>query len=239
MLKRFLRHGAVQAGVGWLLSLYLRFVRATNRLEFDPPDFYAKLDRDGAGIFALWHGQNFMLPLAHRRGLRFAVLISRHGDAGVVAAASVAMGLEPIRASGGGRKQGDKKGGAAGLRAMLTALKEGASVVLTPDVPKVARIAGPGIIALAKLSGRPIYPIVVATSRRIDLKNWDRTPICLPFGHGIVMLGDAIHVARDADDAALEAARLQLQVRLDEVHRRAYAYLGVADPGAAARSQRA
>lgn len=236
MMKRFFRHPAVQSSIGWLLSLYLRFVRATTRLEFDPPDFHDRMARHFGGIFAIWHGQNFMLPLAYKRGARFAVLISRHGDGGIIAAASAAMGLEPIRASGGRPSQVDKKGGAAGLRAMLTALKQGASVVLTPDAPKVARIAGPGIIALAKLSGRPIYPIVVATSRRIDLDNWDRTSICLPFGHGIVLLGEPIEVARDADEDALEAARLLLQQRLDAVHARAYASLGCVDPGAAARS---
>ena len=237
MLKRFFRHPAVQTSIGWLLSVYLRFVRATNRLTFDPPDFHDRMIQDGPGIFAIWHGQNFMLPLAHRSDSRVAVLISRHGDGGIIAAASVAMGLEPIRASGGRPNQIDKKGGAAGLRAMLNALKEGASVVLTPDAPKIARIAGPGIIALAKLSGRPIYPIVVATSRRIDLDNWDRTSICLPFGRGIVMRGEPIHVSRDADEGALETARLLLQERLDAVHARAYARLGSSDPGAGLRAK--
>ena len=49
---------------------------------------------------------------------------------------------------------------------MLGALEEGYNVALTADVPKVARVAGLGIVKLASASGRPIYPIAIATRRR-------------------------------------------------------------------------
>src|SRR5262249_5047027 len=35
------------------------------------------------------------------------------------------------------------------------------------DVPKVSRVAGLGIIKLASATGRPIFPVALATSRRI------------------------------------------------------------------------
>ena len=117
--------------------------------------------------------------------------------------------------------------------AMIKALDGGDIVVMTPDVPKVARVSGLGIIALARLSGRPIVPIVVATSRRVDLNNWDKTSICLPFSRGVMMMGEPIHVARDADEATQEAARQMLETRLDAIHDHAYATLGTVDPGAA------
>ena len=59
------------------------------------------------------------------------------------------------------------------------------------------------------MSGRPIYPVAIATSRRIVLDNWDRTTINLPFGRGALVAGEPIRVPRDADDATLEAARQQ------------------------------
>ena len=49
-----------------------------------------------------------------------------------------------------------------------------------------------------------------------------------------MVLGDAIHVAKDADDAALEAARLAVEAGLNDVHARAYAMIGAQDPGAKA-----
>jgi lysophospholipid acyltransferase (LPLAT)-like uncharacterized protein len=125
-----------------------------------------------------------------------------------------------------------EKGGAGALRAMVKALADGEMVVLTADVPKVARRAGEGIVTLARLSGRPIVPVAVVTSRRIDFKSWDRASLGLPFGRGALVIGDPVTVSRDADEAALEAARAEVERRLDEVHARAYAMVGSADPGA-------
>jgi lysophospholipid acyltransferase (LPLAT)-like uncharacterized protein len=105
---------------------------------------------------------------------------------------------------------------------MVDALAEGYSVALSADVPKVARVVGSGIIKLAQISGRPIYPVAIATSRRIVLDNWDRTTINLPFGRGAGVGPDPVRVASDADDAALENARLLLEERLNTATRRAY-----------------
>ena len=79
---------------------------------------------------------------------------------------------------------------------MLTALKEGYTVALTADVPKVARVCGLGIVKLASMSGRPIYPVAIATSHRIELRNWDRTAINLPFGRAGGVAGAPVHVPR-------------------------------------------
>ena len=49
------------------------------------------------------------------------------------------------------------------------------------------------------------------------------------------MVGDLIHVARDADDQAMEVARQAVEAGLDAVHARAYARVGAADPGAGLR----
>ena len=53
------------------------------------------------------------------------------------------------------------------------------------DVPKVARIAGIGIIQLAQLSGRASLPAAVVTSRRKVLDIWDRTAVNFPFSAAV------------------------------------------------------
>jgi lysophospholipid acyltransferase (LPLAT)-like uncharacterized protein len=106
---------------------------------------------------------------------------------------------------------------------MLTALQEGYNVALTADVPKVSQVAGPGIVMLARLSGRPIYPVAVATSRRITLKNWDRSAVNLPFGTVAIVVGDPMMVPGDADEALLEQCRSAIEQRLKQVTARAYA----------------
>ena len=238
MLKRIARYPRLQAAIGAVLAGYLKFVRATTRFTWLGPYRVDDLKNEGAFICTIWHGQNFMIPLAMWDGARVAVMITRHGDGAVVAEACERMGMTPIRASGGSHKQKDEKGGAAGLRAMITALDQGYIVAMTPDVPKNARVAVPGIIALARLSGRPIRPICVATTNRIDLDNWDRTSLCLPFGRGAISVGEPIQIARDADAETQEQIRLKLERDLDAMHDAAYSFIGAKDPGEKLRANR-
>ncbi len=237
MLKALTRLPALQAFIGMLLSGYLKFVRATTRFTYEPADLIDRLKAESPFICTMWHGQNFMLPLLMWKGAPVSVMITRHGDGEAIAVACAKMGIKPIRASGGDGRKVEQKGGAAGLRAMLKALSNDEIVVMTPDMPKIARVAGSGIVALARLSGRPIYPVVVATSRRIDLKNWDRTSICLPFGRGVIKLGEPIWIERDASEAMQEEARRRLELSLDALHDEAYARLGTVDPGAVLKDQ--
>ena len=78
------------------------------------------------------------------------------------------------------------------------ALEGGAIVGLTADIPKIARVCGQGIVTLAQLSGRPIVPVAIVTSRRIDFRSWDRASLGLPFGRSAVVIGEPIFVAAEA-----------------------------------------
>lgn len=224
----------MQETLGFLLAAYIGLVRRTNRFAVEPQDVDAAIAGQTPLIVAMWHGQHLMISFAWPRSIaRMAALISRHGDGGVNAVALRHLGVRPIRGSGaGGRRQ---KGGAPAMRGMLRALADGVSVAMTADVPKRARIAGSGIVTLARLSGRPIAPTAVVTSRRFDFNSWDRASLGKPFGRGAIVVGDLIHVAADADERAMEAARQAVEAGLDAVHARAYAKVGAADPGAGLR----
>jgi lysophospholipid acyltransferase (LPLAT)-like uncharacterized protein len=73
------------------------------------------------------------------------------------------------------------------------------------------------------MSGRPIYPVAVATSRRIEFDSWDKSVLNLPFGRMAAVVGAPIRVAAEAGDAALEAARQQVEDELNDATARAYA----------------
>jgi lysophospholipid acyltransferase (LPLAT)-like uncharacterized protein len=105
---------------------------------------------------------------------------------------------------------------------MLKALDEGYNIAMTADIPKVARVAGLGVVKLAQRSGRPIYAIAIATNHRVELNSWDRAAVNLPFGRLGIVASQAIYVARDADDAALEKARQQVESSLNWATARAY-----------------
>lgn len=238
MLKQLFRSAVVQWMLGQLLAAYFRVLKGTTRFVFDPPDAMDRLAKGSPLILTMWHGQNFLIPLAKWPNAKVSVLITRHDDGEIIATSSAAYGLKPIRASGGQKSTSAKRGGVAGLKAMIDALGRGESVVMTPDAPKLARVSGEGIIALARLSGAPIYPVCVATKFRIDLNNWDRTSIGIPFGRGAMVVGEPIRIARNASAQDIENARRMVEQQLDDVHDRAYAYLGETDPGLGLRSNR-
>jgi lysophospholipid acyltransferase (LPLAT)-like uncharacterized protein len=208
--------------IGVVAAEYLRFVGKTTRFTLEPEDIYARGEADMPIILAFWHGQHLLAPMARQSNHRVNMLVSRHHDGEVNAIAAQRLGVGTIRGSGNHGGSFVHKAGVAAFQAMLDSLAEGSSIALSADVPKVARVAGMGIIKLAQASGRPIYPSAIATSRRYVLNNWDRTTINLPFGRGAGVAAEPLIVPREADDDALEAARQVLEERLNAATQRAY-----------------
>lgn len=231
MLKQIGRTRPVLAALGFAFASYLRLLRRTTSFALDPADLYVDVDKDKPFIAALWHGQHFMLPFMIREVDNCTCLISKHATAEINARAARHLGIGVLRGSGAAKGDPRRKGGAQALREMLDALASGLIIGITADIPKTARIVGPGIIMLAKLSGRPIRPCAVVTSRRIDFDTWDHASLGLPFGRGVIALGDAVRVASDASLDDMEKARQALENGLDRLHERAYALIGSADPG--------
>lgn len=213
----------MQAAVGVAAAEYLRLVWVTSRFVVEPADVYERLEPELPVIFAFWHGQHFMVPFAKPAHYRAKVLISRHRDGEVNAIAAERLGVEAIRGSGDRERRFDRKGGVTAFMNMLTALQDNWSMALTADIPKVSRVAGGGIVKLAQISGRPIYPVAVATSGRITLNNWDRSVINLPFSRGAIVAGEPIRVPPEADEAALEQARVAVEQGVNAATERAYA----------------
>ncbi|MFN3351011.1 lysophospholipid acyltransferase family protein [Pseudorhodoplanes sp.] len=221
--RRIARAPWVQKTVGVLAAEYLRFVHLTSRTVTVPGDIYERAGPDLPVIIAMWHGQHFMAPFIKKNGYKAKTLISRHRDGEMNAVAAEWLGVETIRGSGDHGSEFHRKGGVSAYFQMLQALSEGYNVALTADVPKVSRVVGPGIIRLARDSGRAIYPIALASSRRKVIDNWDRTTINLPFSLIAGVVGDPVRVGSDATDADLEAARLALEAELNAATERAYA----------------
>jgi lysophospholipid acyltransferase (LPLAT)-like uncharacterized protein len=208
--------------LGVLAANYLRLVWKTSRFSIEPADFYERTEPEQPVIIAMWHGQHFLMPFL-RRQHRVKVLISRHRDGEINAITAERLGIDVLRGSGSHESRYEAKGGVAAFKSMLATLAEGVNMALTADVPKVSRVAGLGIIRLARDSGRPIYPVSFATSRRIVLDNWDRTCVNLPFSRGAIVAGDPIRVPKDADSQALEQARAALEAALNATTDRAHA----------------
>jgi len=221
-LRQLTRSPRVQRVAGLAAAQYLRLVWQTTRFTVEPADALERIPKHAPLILAFWHGQHFLTPFVKPQNLRAKVLISRHRDGEINAVAAERLGIETIRGSGSHGTDFAKKGGVFGFNALVRALKEGCNVAMTADVPKVSRVAGFGIVKLAQVSGRPIYPVAIATRQRIVLDNWDHTTINLPFGRGGGVAGAPIHVPPDADGETLELARRAVEEALNAVTARAY-----------------
>jgi len=222
-----LRSSWVQHAVGVLAAEWLRLVWLTNKFSFEPANIYEMVEPHQPLILAFWHGQHFLTPFVKTKAShRAKVLISRHRDGEFNAIAAERLGVETIRGSGDHGGAFHRKGGVGAFKEMVRALEDGYNVASTADVPKRSRVAGMGIIMLARESGRPILAFAMVTSRFVRLKNWDHTTINLPFGRGAVVGIDAVLVPPDADAETMEKCRLQLETYLNEATRRAYAQVG-------------
>lgn len=204
----------------------IRHIRRTSQSVCDPPDLHARLRASHPCIVATWHGQFMMTAALDPGDVKVAAMVARHGDAELIGTAMEEFGVELIRGAGAGERKRDR-GGVYALRASVKALKEDYSLVMTADIPPgPARVAGLGIIMIAKLSGRPICPVAAATSRFASLDTWSRMTINLP-SKRLALVGAApVVVPEDADATTLEEKRLELESKLNAAMARAYELAG-------------
>lgn len=217
----------VSAGrlAGRQLARLVRLVYRTSDVIAEPAGIIDRLRSDHPCIVGLWHGQ-FMMASMHRPDVPVAAMVARHGDAEFIGSTMANLGVELVRGAGAGGRKKDR-GGASALRGALQCLADGKSFVMTADVPPgPARRCGDGIITLARMSGRPIVPLAVASSRFTTFDTWSRLTINLPFSKLAYVYGEPIFVPRAASAAELEAIRLHVEGELQRVTRRAYDLAG-------------
>ena len=212
-------NGQSAAFAGRALHSYLDFVQRTTRFRPAIPGA-RPWERSREPFIALtWHGQQMLSLAALDGAAQVAILASLHFDGAVVASAVARAGFRVIRGSGTqSRPKITAKRAVPAFFEMREALREGTSLVLTADVPKIARIAGKGAIQLARVTGRPIYLFAAVTSARVELDNWDRASIALPFGRGCVLWSEPLYVRRAADEREMGLIALDIASQLDELH---------------------
>ena len=145
------------------------------------------------------------------RNLGIHGFVSQSRDGELLARTLRYFGYASVRGS-------SSRGGFAGMRGLLNALRDGHDVGLAPDGPRgPAGIVQKGVVALAQLSGAPIRPVAWSASRVWRAKSWDRFVIPKPFSRGSVVWGPPVRVPREASEGQLESLRLKVQNLLGEV----------------------
>jgi 3-deoxy-D-manno-octulosonic-acid transferase len=209
-----------------VLANYIKLAINTADVVADPPDWLDRAHALHPSIIALWHGQFLLLPGIYPPEIPGRAMIARHDDAEALARVLRRFKLELIRGAGAGTRRRDR-GGAEAAHGAVASLRENYSIAMTADVPPgPARKCGLGIVMIGSRSGRPIVPFAVATSRYFAVNSWDRMTINLPFSKLGIVMGDPIHVPREAGVRELELYRERVEAALNETTARAYALAG-------------
>lgn len=217
----------IDRAAGRMVASYISLVYNTSN---PPPMWDEYVDTFRAlhpFILALWHGQFMLLPALPREDIPTKVMLALHRDAELMGIALRRHDIELIRGAGAGVK-GRDRGGANAFRSAVTALAQGYTVGMTADVPPgPARRVGNGIITLARVTGRPILPVALASSRYISLNTWSRMTINLPGSRLGGSFGEPIRVPPELDAAEMEHYRGLVERQLDIATADAYARAGV------------
>ncbi len=211
---------------GKLAARHIRTVFATSEVVREPADTDSYLEKLNPMIVAMWHGQFLLLPLIKPKTVPVHNMVAKHADGEMIGRALLHFDMGLIRGAGAG-ESGKDRGGVGALRAAMKALRANITVAMTTDVPPgPARVAGMGIVTLARMSGRPIVPLAIATRRFVTLPTWSRFTINLPFTKLSMVAGDPIYVPRDADEATMENFRLKVEAAMNAATERAYRLAG-------------
>jgi hypothetical protein len=198
--------------VDLLFYAVIRLIGATTRFGVEGWEHWeaAHAGEGRRPIYAFWHEQ-ILLGTYFWRGRGIVVMTSRSFDGEYIA--------RFIQRFGYGASRGSSTRGAVGaLAEMIRLARLGLATAFTIDGPRgPRRVAKMGAVLLAKKTGCPVLPFAVNTARRWQAPSWDKLEVPLPFTRARVLIAPPIHVPPDADDAALERKREELQRALDSL----------------------
>ena len=161
---------------------------------------------EGQCMAITWHGELFVTPQVYRslrKKQKTSAIISSHHDGTLIAKTLSMFKIVPLRGS-------SRQGAKAVLIAAINSLKEGYSVMITPDGPKGPRhTVSSGAVALAKRTNLPLMVVNFRAKSYWQLNSWDKFVIPKPFTSL-----EIYHQLLDISDMEKEEANLYLQAQM-------------------------
>ena len=195
----------------YLLRLYLSFLRVRVVGEEAAHKQFSKYGRVIAAVFH----QRFLPALAYVtkfRNFKPIVMISQSSDGELIASLASRLGLVPVRGS-------STRGGRDALMAILRALKKNPGVIHIVDGPTGPKgVVKPGLMAMAQVTGAPIFPIIISAEKAWVMRSWDRFLVPKPFSTVTIRWGDPFPVPRGTRPEQLEELRKQVESLMLEAH---------------------
>jgi lysophospholipid acyltransferase (LPLAT)-like uncharacterized protein len=184
-------------------------VGMTLRFEVEGKEYEEEASSaEGPPILAVWHDRIFA-GVYFLRGKGLIVMVSRSLDGEYIARCIKRFGFGTARGS-------STRGGMEALGEMVDLVQDGSPAAFTVDGPKGPRhVAKLGPCLLSKATGSPMLPFSVEVASFWEVNSWDRLQIPRPFSRARVFFAAPIVVPADADEAAIDTKRAELQAALD------------------------
>ena len=207
----------LEPAFGLALSLLLRLINLTirwNKINLSPLNRH--WSEGNPTIMAFWHGHQLMMPWAYIPDAAKAILkpiyalISLHSDGRIAAKALSWLRIGSIDGS-------STRGGARALLKLKQCLKSGVHVAVTPDGPKGPRyVAKQGAVLLSSISGSPIIPFGMASSKFWKFGSWDGMFLPKPFSRVAVIAGSPFCVLPrlNSEEILAESERLSSDLNI-------------------------
>lgn len=168
-------------------------------------------------IYAFFH-EVMLFPAHFWSWPEMQILISDHRDGELITQVVRRLGFGVVRGS-------TTRGGARALREMTHRVDQG-HLCVTPDGPRgPRRHVHQGLAYLASRTGLPIVGAGMAFRDPWRAKSWDRFAVPRPFRAAACVVPEPVHVPPDADRDAIEAARAEVERRMNEATREAEAWV--------------
>lgn len=208
--KHALQFSFGQAVIAALLLVVLKLLWFTFRRKVQcHPDAAPFMRGEQPAIFCFWHGRMFIFPFYKPKKRPLHVLISQHRDGELIARVIAYFGISSVRGS-------TSKGAAEATKSLLSALRSGGNIAITPDGPRgPAFTVQRGALHLARLSGAPLVPVHFSASSFTTLRSWDGFILPHPFASLHIDIGAPIAVAQTATLGDLAALKAQLAAALN------------------------
>lgn len=165
---------------------------------------------NGPAIWCIWHNRLAISMLVYKRlrpfsdSVGLAALISASEDGSFLAYVLKHFNVQAARGSSSRR-------GPQALREAISFLERDYHVAITPDGPKGPKyVMHDGVISLAQLTGRPIYPVSNYVKNKFCLKSWDGFQIPLPFAKIEINIGEPVSIPAELDDDQRNTYKKQL-----------------------------
>ncbi|MBV9958527.1 MAG: lysophospholipid acyltransferase family protein [Acidobacteria bacterium] len=192
----------------------IRVIGRTVRLTVEGWEHWEEATRGGRlPIYTFWHNRVFLATYFWQQR-RIVVMTSQSFDGEYIARFIQRFGYGAARGS-------STRGAVAAIVEMVRLMRAGSPTAFTIDGPKGPRYeAKMGAVLLAKKTGSPVLPFNIAAEKFWEARSWDAFQVPKPFTRARVLIAPPIEVPPDADEAALQAKRDELQRALDDLNER-------------------